>query len=140
MGPNSDGPTVSSDILDDIRSYLVRSRRFEQVECEPAHSPTSLRCYFDTGYYPTALEEVYLDIVWFTNSDFTIHYHEWYSDGETWECRWDRHPNSHNNREHFHSGPDATRANAVDASYPTDWRDVLERVLTETDERMRGFW
>lgn len=25
-------------------------------------------------------------------------------------------------------------------SYPVDWRDVFERVLTETEERMRCFW
>jgi hypothetical protein len=92
------------------------------------------------GYYPASLDEIYLDIVWFVNNDFTIHYRELYSDDETWECRWDRHPNSHNTRGHFHAGPDAAPGDAVDVSYQTDWRDVLEGVLDETDDRMRGFW
>lgn len=89
-------------------------------------------------YYPPGVELVSLELVWYQNNDFSIHYREVYTDGTTWECRWDRHPNSHNAREHFHPGPDAGRAR--DDSYPTDWRDVLTRVLAETDERMRAFW
>ena len=91
-------------------------------------------------YYPPGVELVSLELVWYQNNDFSIHYREVYADGESWECRWDRHPNAHNEREHFHPGPNADRDNAVDESYPIDWRDVLARVLTETDERMQAFW
>jgi len=140
MVPDAGGPSASSAVLRDMQSYLVRSSRFERVDCEPEPSPNSLKCYFDMGYYPPHLEAVYLDVTWFTNNDFSIHYQEVYTDGEKWNCRWDRHPNTHNSREHFHPGPDADRSDAVDESYPVDWRYVIEHVLIETEERMRGFW
>ncbi len=141
MPPHS-GETgaIDHDILDDILSYLDRSDRFRGVEAEPEDDPDSITCRYDLGFFPASVEEVYLQITWYETGDFNIHYRELYHDGATWECRWDRHPNDHNTREHYHPGPDATRAAARDASFPQDWRDVLERVLREIDARMRSFW
>lgn len=131
---------IDHDVLEDMQSYLAPSDRFEAVEARPEGNPDAIICRFDRGYYPVTLDDVSLDIVWYRNHDFNIHYRELYADTTTWECRWDRHPNDHNDREHYHPGPDASRSDATDESYPTDWRDVLERVLRETDERRRGFW
>lgn len=71
--------------------------------------------------------------------DFTVHYSEQYGSGELWECRWDRHPNEHDSREHVHPPPNAATPGA-DAEYATDWRDVLARVLGALDERVQSFW
>jgi hypothetical protein len=76
---------------------------------------------------------------WYTNDDFNINYEEEYKDGETWKCRWDRHPNSHNRREHFHPPPDASTS-GEELSYAKDWRDVISLVLNELDNHIQGFW
>jgi len=107
---------------------------------DPEETPGSLVCQFDTGFYPAVVDEAYLDIVWYENGDFNLHYREQYTDGNGWECRWDRHPNPHNARSHFHPGPDASRDEASDTLFATDWRDVLTGVLAEIDERMESFW
>lgn len=140
MAGSSESAAVDHDVLEDITDRLATTDRFRYIETEPEDNSDSIRCSFDTDYYPPDLRDAYLDITWYKNGDFTIHYQELYTDGDEWKCRWDRHPNDHNTREHFHPGPDAARDAAQNDSYPTDWRDVLERVIDETDERMRGFW
>lgn len=132
------GP-LDIDILDRIGQRLAGSTRFSNVSVQPESAPMSVRAEFDLGYYPAAINQAYLEIRWFQTDDFSIHYLEQYASGETWECRWDRHPNDHNTREHFHPPPDASTPGR-DAAYPTDWRDMLTRVLEQLDERMRSFW
>lgn len=136
----SEPSAVDHDVLRDIRTYLRRSNRFETIIAKPEELSESLVCQFDSGFYPAAVDEVYLEIVWYENADFNFHYREQYTDGDGWECRWDRRPNLHNSRSHFHPGPDASRDRATDESFATDWRDVLTGVLTQTDERMESFW
>jgi hypothetical protein len=89
------------------------------------------------GYYPDVVSEVDLTIRWYTNDDFKIHYREQHPD-RTWERRWGRHPNPHNDREHHHPPPDAD--SAVDASWPADYRDVLSLVLDDVEERLQTLW
>lgn len=136
--PPAAGP-LDVDVLDRIGQRLAGSDRFASVDVQPTSARDSVVAEFDQGYYPAAVERAYLQVRWFETDDFSVHYVERYADGDTWECRWDRHPNDHNAREHFHPPPDASAA-ATDASYPTDWRDVLTLVLERLDARMRAFW
>lgn len=76
---------------------------------------------------------------WFETDDFSIHYAEHYRTDGSWECRWDRHPNVHNARDHFHPPPDAPTPGA-DEGHPDEWRDVLATVLTRLDDRIEAFW
>ena len=59
--------------------------------------------------------------------------------GNSWECRWDRHPNDHNTRDHYHPPPDAPTP-GEDADFPNEWRDVLSTVLSRLDNRIKVFW
>lgn len=63
-----------------------------------------------------------LDIRWFTTGDFSFHYTEHHENGEHWECRWDRHPNAHDTRLHFHEPLSATEVVDLDlpARHPLD--------------------
>jgi len=131
---------VDHEVLDDIKSRLAKSDFFTGIEAEPEDNPDSLICYINTGYYPAGIEEVYLKIVWRENDDFSMHYRELYRNGDAWECRWDRHPNDHNDRSHYHPGPDPTTVEATDTSHPHDWRDVLTQVLDEIQTRVEEFW
>lgn len=139
----SDRPSAVSaidyDILKRIGSRLQKSERFSTVTLRPEYAPDSLVTDYDTGSYPATVDRAYLRIRWYENDDFNIHYSEQYRARADWDCRWDRHPNGHNTREHFHTPPDAAKP-GEDETYPDDWRDVVSRVLHVLDERIRAFW
>jgi hypothetical protein len=130
---------IDSDVLERIGRRLHGSARFSSVEYRPEYAPNALVAEFDIGYFPGGVERAYLRIRWFETDDFNVHYSEQYRDGESWECRWDRHPNSHNDREHFHPPPDAASP-GEDLAFASDWRDVISRVLSDLDERIQSFW
>lgn len=132
------GP-IDVDVSRRIAGRLGTSARFSAVVFRPESAPSAVVADYDTGYFPAAVERASLRIRWFETDDFSVHYSEQYRDGTKWECRWDRHPNDHNSRAHFHPPPDAVTP-GTDAAYPVDWRDVLTRVLTELDERVQSLW
>ncbi len=139
----SDDPTggspIDTEVLDRIASNLERSERFETVETRPPYAANAVVADYDLGYFPAGIRRAYLQIRWFETADFSIHYTEQYHTENSWECRWDRHPNDHNSREHFHPPPDASTP-GKDADYPTDWRDVLTIVVRRLDDRIKAFW
>ncbi|WP_425499343.1 hypothetical protein [Natronosalvus caseinilyticus] len=89
-------------------------------------------------YYPSEAS-MRFEIRWYTNDDFSIHYQE-DRQTETWTCRWDRHPNTHNSRDHFHPPPDASCIDAQDAQWPTDHREVCRLVLDFLEEHIETLW
>jgi hypothetical protein len=132
------GAPIDFDRLDIIRERFATDDRFCRVDKQPEFAPERLVCVYDQRFYPQEIQTARLEVVWFENGDFSIHYHEEHESGG-FDHRWDRHPSSHNERDHIHPGPDApTPGN--DASYPTDWRDVLTRTLSEIEDRQRAFW
>ena len=136
--PPSRGP-IDTEILDRIAAHLARSDRFNDIQTQPEYAPNAVIADYDLGYFPSGVERAYLRIRWFETDDFSIHYSEQYQTNNEWECRWDRHPNDHNTREHFHPPPDALTP-GDDEDYPDDWRDVLATVLTDLDDRIKAFW
>lgn len=132
------GP-IDADVLDRIESYLAGSDRFSDVEFRPTPAPNSIRAEYDLGYVPPAVTRASLEIRWYETDDFTVHYSERYSDGQQYECRWDKHPNNHNTRDHFHPPPAAEQP-GVDDDFPQDWRDVMALVVDELDTRIQSFW
>lgn len=132
------GP-IDHDVLDRIARRLDSSARFSTVDARPAYAPNSVVADYDLGYLPNAVDRAYLRIRWFETDDFHVHYAEQYDDGSSWECRWDRHPNEHSTRDHFHPPPEAATP-GVDEDFPRDWRDVLSRGLGELDDRLMAFW
>jgi len=138
-GSSRDAAPVDFDVLDDMRKYLARSDRFEDVEWRPDYAPDSLVCLYDSGLYPVSVDEAFLEITWFTNDDFNVHYQENWAGTDERKCRWDRHPSSHNTRDHFHPLPDAETP-GDDESFSRNWKDVISRVLREVDGRIEAFW
>lgn len=137
--PDRGAGPIDSDILDRIADHLVGSERFSEVETRPPSAPTSVIAEYDLGYFPPDVTRSYLEIRWYETDDFNIHYVEEYRHGKQWSCRWDRHPNDHNTREHFHPPPQAAKP-GDDAEFSRDWRDVMTRVLDELDNRVQSFW
>ena len=130
---------IDTDILEQIGQHLERTNRFSETVFQPEYAPSSVVAEYDMGYFPTAIERAYLQVRWYETDDFNIHYSEQYATGDHWECRWDRHPNDHNTRSHFHPPPDAATP-GDDVEYEEDWRDILSDVLGDLDDRIEAFW
>ena len=138
-GDSDNSGGIDSDVLERVGRRLRGSARFSNVEYRPSYAPNAVVADFNTGYFPADVERAYLRIRWFVTDDFSVHYSEQYRDGSSWECRWDRHPNSHNDREHFHPPPDAATP-GKDMTFARDWREVISRVVSELSERIQSFW
>lgn len=144
-GPYTNGPNdqvvgpIDFDVLNRIEKYLAGSQRFSTVDFRPEYAPNAVVAEFELGYFLSNIERASIRIRWYETDDFTIHYSEHYSDRSLWECRWDRHPNDHNTRDHFHPPPSAETP-GEDANFPWDWRDVMTLVLNELDARIKSFW
>lgn len=138
--PAGDGGS-SAPIDRPILEFLQMSLQGKQVE-RAGISDTSghleLRVLFASLFYPLPVDEASLSVRWYTNDDFKIHYQEEHPD-HVWKCRWDRHPNPHNARGHFHPPPDAGTP-GEDASSPPDYRDVLRLVFDDVEERFINLW
>lgn len=138
-GPDDvSGAPVDFDRLETIADRLATDDRFDRIEEQPEFAPDRLVCVFGSGFYPSRIRTAHLEIVWFENGDFSLHYHEEQIEG-AFDHRWDRHPSDHNARDHVHPGPDAPTP-GTDASHSPDWRDVLSMVLTEIEDRQQSFW
>ncbi|WP_425490675.1 hypothetical protein [Haloprofundus salilacus] len=136
--PDDSGAPVDFDRLETIDERLATDSRFTQTILRPEFAPDRLVCTYNSSFYPNRVKTARLEITWFSNGDFSIHYHETHHD-ETFDHRWDRHPSSHNARDHIHPGPNAPTP-GEDTSHPRDWRDVLSAILSEIEERQRSFW
>lgn len=140
MVPADDGASpapIDRSVLERMRSRFVGRRTFESaeiVEEEQLHLRVEL-----SGEYCPNDTSIRLEIRWYRNDDFSVHYQEERQDS-VWKCRWDRHPNTHNSRDHFHPPPEAGRRNAEDAERPVDHRDVCRLVLDRLEERIETLW
>jgi hypothetical protein len=139
--PTGDGRSpapIDRSILGFLRTRLAATRQVEQATITDESGHLELAVVFVSAYYPPSVDEATVTVRWYTNDDFKIHYREVHIDG-SWECRWDRHPNPHNTRDHFHPPPAAPTPGADD-SWPVDHRDVLTLVLDEIEQRITHLW
>lgn len=98
-------------------------------------SPRVLGLELDTGRYPNEVNEARLDVRWFEDGTYTVHYLEVRGD-EVWQCRWDRHPKPEAPMAHFHPPPDAgidIEPSMLEESHPLE---VLFSVLAWIEERI----
>jgi hypothetical protein len=128
---------IDRPILDAIQGRLRSATQFKRVEIETVDHVASVAT-IESEYVPDDVETIRLVVRWYTNDDFAIHYRETRPEG-AWEQRWDRHPNPHNDRDHFHPPPYAATLGR-NASWPDDYRDVMQRVLEDVEDRIRPLW
>jgi hypothetical protein len=138
------GPDRSRSVDEATLRYLARAfgRRseVEHTSLFPANKLERLVVTLDAEYYPTDVDGVSLEIRAYTNGDFHVSYHETRA-GNRRRCRWDRHDQPHNARDHYQPVPDAGTAAAVDRDYAVDLTRVVERtVLPWIDERVGALW
>lgn len=104
-----------------------------------SYEPRLLYEFLDVERYPESVAAARLDIRWFSTGDFSFHYVEEHDDGALWECRWDRHPNTHNTRLHFHTPPSATDVTDLEFS-STHPLEVYSTVFTAIAQRLETLW
>ena len=144
MTPAADGGSPSTGPPDRrtlrlLERHLAGDPLVAETEFDPnSDEPRELRAHIAIDGFPPSVERVRLDVRWFATDDFSMHYIETTRD-DRWECRWDRHPNSHNSRLHFHQPPDGT--DATDLELPSLHPiDVLSTVLAAIEERIEQRW
>jgi hypothetical protein len=139
--PTGDGGSpapVDRQILEYLRERLETTAQVADAKITDGKDHLALRVRLSNAYYPTDVEEATLLVRWYTNDDCKIHYREVHH-GSEWECRWDRHPNPHNTRDHFHPPPGAPTP-GDDADWPAGYREMLTLVLDDIETRIRELW
>jgi hypothetical protein len=139
--PAGDGGSpapIDQPILEFLQTRLHTANQVRQAAITDSGGHLELSVEFVSLYYPAIVDNATLTVRWYTNDDFKIHYREIHATS-AWECRWDRHPNTHNTRDHFHPPPLAPTP-GEDASWPTDHRDLLTLVLDEIEQRIADLW
>lgn len=142
-GPDDDPrseppPRIDRAVLEDVRDRLRTASQFATATIVVTEGQTRLEAIIDPHFDPPAVERRLLDVRWYTNDDFRIHYQEEWPD-QTWMERWDRHPSEHNARDHFHPPPSAATP-GKDRSWPADYRDVLSLVLSSLADHHDAIW
>jgi len=140
MGSADNGASlapIDRSVLERMQSRFAGSRMIETVEIVEERN-LHLRVTVSDNYYPGDVS-ARLEICWYRNDDFNVHYQEEQRDS-TWKCRWDRHPNVHNSRDHFYPPPAASRTDAEDAQWPSDHRDVCRLILDDIEDRIETLW
>jgi len=137
--PDSTGPP-DRQTLRLLERHLADDPMVAGTAFEPnPHEPRLLQGRLDTSLYPASVEHAALDIRWFTTGDFSVHYVERDTDDQHWECRWDRHPNDHSTRLHFHRPPDGTAIEnlSLPSVHPLE---VYSVVLAAVEQRIETHW
>ncbi|MFC7324186.1 hypothetical protein ACFQMF_06270 [Halorubrum rutilum] len=122
-----------------IERQLTADPLVDEVQFEPdPYEPRLLRASLAADRYPETVATARIDVRWFATGDFSIHYVETRDTGR-WECRWDRHPNAHNSRVHFHEPPTGATVTDLDLSslHPLE---VHATVLDAVEGRIEAVW
>lgn len=144
--PDANAP-IDEAILQAAARTLRTDDRVEEVVLvsgEGTDEHKHLAVTLDPTRYPEPIHDVRLEIQWYRNDGFNIHYTESHANdtddngGEVWQCRWDRQSSTHSTREHFHPPPAAGKP--TNTQFPNDYRSVLSMVLAAVRARIDELW
>ncbi|QAU12215.1 hypothetical protein EKH57_05450 [Halorubrum sp. BOL3-1] len=132
--------SVDAETLRYLGHAFGRRPEVHHTSLFPSNKLESLVVTLDADYYPEDIDDVSIELRAYTNGDFHVSYLESQS-RERRRCRWDRHDQPHNTRDHFNPLPDASTAAAVDRSYAPDLTHVVEETaLPWIDDRVGELW
>lgn len=136
-----DRAPLDHEVLRAIARTLRTDDRVDAVVVERGERPGEherLVVTMDAARFPDTVRDSRLEIQWYRNDDFNVHYVEDHADGTVWQCRWDHQSTAHSARGHFHPPPDA--GNPVDVAFPDDYRDVIAAIMGAVRERIEALW
>lgn len=132
--------SVNEELLRTLAGTFARLGTVDSTRLFPSGKAETLVVELRPEFYPDAVDEPRLEIRAYTDGSFHISYVERYL-GDRRRCRWDRHDQPHNSRDHYHPFPDAGTDDAADRSYPDDIDAVLrDVVLPWVDEHIGSVW
>jgi len=102
-GGGSPAP-IDREILEYLRERLETTAQVADATITDEEGHLGLRVRLSDAYYPSEVGVATLLVRRYTNDDCSTHDREARGD-DAWECRWDRHPNAHNSRDHYHPPP-----------------------------------
>ncbi len=138
--PGDSQRTIDAATLRYLARILAQQSEVSGTSLFPANKQESLIVHLSRDYYPTAMTAVWLELRVYTNGEFHVSYLERYR-GDQRRCRWDRHDQSHNSRDHFHPFPTASTTGAEDREFPPDLTTVLQTVvLPWVEDRLGEVW
>lgn len=132
---------IDDAVLETIRDRVQTHPLVDTVTTERTGATLSMvQLACDLDRYPAHVTAVRVEIRWYTNDDYNFHYVETHAD-DIWQCRWDRHPNPHTQRTHFHPPPDAKSEDAVPDD-PVDRHPsaMVTRTLANIRDRIDMLW
>jgi hypothetical protein len=135
---NSDDD-LNEELMRSIASRLGKRRFVSRVDPFPSEKPDRIVATFYESFYPNSVTESRIELRLRLNNDINVIYLEEWS-GERWACRWDRHENDHNTREHFHPPPNITTQNAKDIELPRDPNRTVLLTMRFIEDRITDLW
>lgn len=106
-----------------------------EISVRPRNKPNKVVVDLESSYYPDDVRRVVVEFEILVNGDFFVMYREVRERrSDDYECRWDRHENGHNTRDHFHEPPDCEEIADRDdfPKYPFEMTPI---VLTFVEKR-----
>lgn len=97
--------TVDTALLRRVAERAAGTKFVVETTVRPVEHPDAAVLSLDLTYYPDLVQSATLLVRTYTNGDFNVVYREDWGGGSEWRCRWDRHENPHNARDHFHQRP-----------------------------------
>jgi hypothetical protein len=139
---SSSAAPIDDAVLETIAERARMNPLIKTVQTEQTGGMVSMVvAILDLDRYPQQIQEARLEIQWYTNGDYNFHYVETKDSGNIWQCRWDRHPNPHTQRMHFHPPP-AARSKAAVPDSPVDHHPsaLFTRTLANIRQRIESLW
>lgn len=129
--------TIDAAILRYLARVLAGQHEVRGTSLFPANKQETLVVSLPSEYYPPSIEAVWLELRVYTNGDVHVSYIENYL-GDIRRCRWDRHAQDHNTRDHFHPLPTASTTGAEDRDFPADVTALLATIVLPWVENRLG--
>ena len=141
MSHESMGP-IDDEALDTITQLARTHRLVGQVYVDvDKGGRRELHIDLNRDRYPRTVETASIYIQWHTNDDYTFHYRDVHAAGDAWQCRWDRHPHTHDAaREHFHEPPTAAEEPISDSVRIVEPHHLFTRTMANVNERINQLW
>jgi len=134
------GRRVDEETLRYLAGVLGNQSEVSGTSLFPVEKQETLVVSLDTRYYPERIQAVHLELRAYTNGDFHVSYIEDHL-GEVRRCRWDRHNQDHNTRDHFYPFPSASTVEAENRELPATIFELLRTVvLPWVQDRLGDVW
>lgn len=129
------GRRVDDRVLRDVADEWRDLGWVTGVSVRPRNKPNRTVVDLEADYYPDDVRRVVVEFEVLVDGDFFVTYREVRERrADDYQCRWDRHDNPHNSRDHFHEPPDCERVVDRD-DFPTYPFEMTELVLEFVEER-----